>query len=570
MSFRKQIAAALIVLATAPQILFAQAENVPAANPVYSFLKRMEVRGIIERYHDAILPLSRREIAEFLKTIDQSRDKLTEAERGWVSRYLTEFQYDATGSTEGVNSLISSPVEEMTSGFDRFFANTGKYLYAYRDTNITFFVNGLLTLDARGITGDALGSTHSEYIQGGGRIRGTIYQHLGYYMQGTNAQFWGSRELLQMDPAISQTATIYLTDAQNFDMAEGHLRYDGGIVSAEVGMERVLWGNGYDQKMVMSENVRPFPFIRADFQYKSIKYTFMHAWLLGKPRPWNDYTLPDSGAVMKGPYIADKYIAAHRLEFSFPRLFDVGFQEMIVYSNRSVDFAYMVPFMLLESAQRARGDRDNGLWSFDIQTHFIRGLELSGTILFDDLHLADFFSDKYYNKNAYQLGFFLTDPLLFHNTNLTVEWTRVNPFVYSHDYSIEDIYTSYGEPLGTRIAPNSESWFIRGDVLPSRTLTLSLRFFSERHGDNIYDASGNLITNVGGDINQGHRPNDPLEVPFLSGNMVKTQQIQFLVTYEVAYQLWLDGWLQYDRMDSTATGGVTHNTMFGARVRTEF
>ena len=570
MPFRIQIFIALMVLATGPQMLFAQAENVPATHPVYSFLKRMEVKGIIERYHDAILPLSRREVAEFLNTIKHNWDKLTEAERGWVSRYLTEFQYDATGCTAGVNSLISSSTDDMTSGFDRFFANTGKYLYAYYDTNLTFYVNGLLTFDTRAISGDALGAAHAEFIQGGGRIRGTIYNHLGYYMQATNAQFWGSRGLLERDPAISQTEAVGSTDIQNFDMAEGHIRYDGGIFSAEVGMERVLWGAGYDQKMIMSDNVRPFPFLRADFQYGAIKYTFMHAWLLGFPRPWTDFVSADSALKLKGASIADKYVAAHRLEFSFPRLFNVAFNEMVVYSNRSPDLAYFVPLMLLESAQRARGDRDNGLWSFDIQTHFSRGLELSGTILFDDLHLPDFFKNRYYNKNAYQLGFFLTDPLMFHNTNLIVEWTRVDPFVFSHDYSIEDTYTSYGAPLGPRIEPNSESWFIRGDFFPSRDLTLSLRFFSERHGDNIYDLNGNLILNVGGDIQQGHRLTDPIGVTFLNGNLVKTQQLQFLVTYEIAFQLWLDGWYQYDRVEYAEYGGLTHNSTFGARVRTEF
>jgi hypothetical protein len=208
---------------------------------------------------------------------------------------------------------------------------------------------------------------------------------------------------------------------------------------------------------------------------------------------------------IKGPSIADKYVAAHRVQLSFPRALDIAFNEMVVYSNRAPDLAYLTPFGLLESAQRARGDRDNGLWSFDIQTHFTPGLELCGTVLFDDLHLGQFFKNRFENKNAYQLGFFLTDPLMFRNTSLMVEWTHVQPYVFSHDYSIEDTYTSNGAPLGPRIGPNSESWFVRGDLFPSERLTLSLRYLSERHGDNIYDASGNLLRNVGG----GHRAGAP-------------------------------------------------------------
>jgi hypothetical protein len=569
MTLRKLICAATLCVAL-PPILFAQAENVPATHPVYGFLKRMEVRGILDRYDDAILPLSRKEIGDFLTAVDRNREKLTEPEKEWVRRYIDEFRYEVRGSTEGFNSLFGTTAEGMTSGSGRFFEETEKFMYAYRDTNLTFFVNGLLSFDARRISGDALGSAHAEFIQGGLRARGTIYNRLGYSLQAINAQFWGSRELLARDPVIAQTEAIGATDIQNFDAAEGHVRYDGGIVSAEVGTERVLWGRGYDQKMIMSDNVRPFPFLRADFRYGSLRYTFIHAWLLGFPRPWTDFVSADSAAKIKGPSIADKYVAAHRLELSFPRVFDFGFQEMVVYSNRSPDLAYLTPLMLLESAQRARGERDNGLWSFDLRTHFTPGLELTGTILFDDLHLNDFFKNRFYNKNAYQLGIFLTDPLLFRNASLMVEWTRVQPYVFSHDYSIEDTYTSLGAPLGPRIGPNSESWFIRGDFFPAGRLMLSLSYFSGRHGDNMLDAAGNLVRNVGGDIEQGHRVGDPITVEFLDGILVTTRRFQFTVTYEPVYQIWIDGWYELERIETAAPVVTSSNETFGVRVRTEF
>ena len=337
MTLRKLICAAALCVAF-PPVLLAQAENVPATHPVYGFLKRMEVRGMLDRYDDAILPLSRKEIGEFLSAVDRNREKLTHPEGEWLRRYIDEFRYEMRGSTEGFNSLIGTSAEGMTSGSGRFFAETEKFMYAYRDTSLTFFVNGLLSFDARRISGDALGSTHAEFIQGGLRARGSMYGRLGYSLQAINAQFWGSRELLARDPVIAQTEAIGATDIQNFDAAEGHVRYDGGIVSAEVGTERVLWGRGYDQKMIMSDNVRPFPFLRADFRYGAIRYTFIHAWLLGFPRPWTDFVSADSAAKIKGPSIADKYIAAHRLELSFPRVFDFGFQEMVVY-NLSIEEA---------------------------------------------------------------------------------------------------------------------------------------------------------------------------------------------------------------------------------------
>ena len=159
---------------------------------------------------------------------------------------------------------------------------------------------------------------------------------------------------------------------------------------------------------------------------------------------------------------------------------------------------------------------------------------------------------------------------MFRNTSLMVEWTHVQPFVFSHDYSIEDTYTSYGAPLGPRIGPNSDSWFIRGDLFPAKRTTLSLTYFYGRHGDNVYDAAGNLIMNAGGDIEQGHRPADPITVEFLAGNLVTTQRVQLIATYEPVYQIWVDGWYEYERIETGGTGAVTSNGTFGLRVRTEF
>jgi hypothetical protein len=562
------IITSLLIVLVSP--LPGQVENVPINHPVYIFLKRMEVKGIIERYHDAILPISRREVGKFLKDIQQQSLRLSESETGYLTDFLSEFQFDIDGTTKGFSSLIDSPEPSSGAPPGGLLSNREKYLYLYSDSSLSFFVNGLLTFDARRIRGDALGSEHTEFIQFGGRIRGTMYDRLGYYLQGTNAQFWGSRELLERDRIISQTHALYTTDAQNFDMSEGYVRYDGGIVSAQLGTERVLWGNGYDQQMVLSDNVRPFPFVRADAQYKALKYTFLHGWLLGT-RSGLVFTLPsDTSAKFLEPLTADKYFVGHRIEFSFPRLFDVGFQEMLIYSNRSPDLAYLNPLIVIESAQRARDERDNTFWVFDMQTHFLPGAEFTGTLLFDDLHFGEFFKPRWYNRYGYQLGAMFTDLPGVPNTNLMIEWTRIEPYVFAHDRSRDDNYSSGGSILGPRIGPNSDSWFVRADYLPARNLFLSLRVTLERHGANIVDASGHLLKNVGGDFLQPHRPDDPTDRIFLDGILMKTRRLQALATYEIVNQMWLEGWYEFESIKNETDGSLDENQTFGIRLRTEF
>lgn len=546
----------------------AQVETVPATHPVYTFLKRMEVKAVLERYHDAILPLSRKEVGTFLLTVKAST-QLTESERNTATDFLSEFQHDITGSVDGFHSVINSSEPTFGAALGEEFSNREKFLYVLKDSNVTMFVNGLVTIDGRRITGDQLGSQHTEFVQFGGRIRGTIFDKLGYYLQGTNAQFWGSRALLYRDPVISQLYTLGVGDAQNFDNSEGYARYDAGIVSVQLGKERIMWGTGYDQKMITSDNVRAYDFLRADVQYKALKYTFFHGSLLGK-RSSLTFKLPSDTTVSYGePTVADKYFAAHRIEFSFPHLFDIAFQEMAIYSNRSIDLAYLNPFIVLESAQRSREERDNVLWAFDIQTHFTAGLELNATIVFDDLHFGEFFQPRWYNRYSYQAGFMLTDPLFIPNATLMVEYTRVKPFVYAHDRSREDSYTSLNSILGPRIGPNADSWFVRADYFPSRSLSFSVRVTFVRHGENIVDNNGVLLKNVGGDVFQGHRSTDPLDAAFLDGILFKSRVVQFFATCEIVNQIWLDGWLQSDTEDNTSNGASVKNTTIGGRLRME-
>lgn len=532
----------------------------------------MEVKGIIERYRDAIIPLSRQEVGKFLLTIQQS-DRLTHSEGESVKDFLSEFQYDVGGTIDGFLSVVDSDEPSFGAALGEEFSNREKFLYAMKDSAVTMFVNGLVTLDARRISGDALGGARSLFFQFGGRIRGTIWDKIGVYLQGTNAQFWGSRELLLRDPLLRQAHTLQTgSDVQNFDFTEGYVRYDAGIISAQLGRERLLWGVGYDQKMIAAETPRTFDFLRADIQYKSLKYTFLHAALLGKSS-LSRFKFPgDTSSTFTEPVRADKFFAAHRIEFSFPSVLSIGFQELAIYSNRSIDLAYLNPFIVLESVQRSRGERDNVFWAFDVQTHFTRGLEFNATIVFDDLHFDEFFEPRWYNRYAYQGGFMLTDPLFIPNATLMVEYTRVKPFVYAHDRSRENSYTSGEWLLGPRIGPNADSWFLRGDYFPSRNLSFSLRVTFTRRGENYFvtDSTGRqVLVNVGGDVFQGHRSIDPINAEFLAGHLYRNRTVSFLATYEFINQMWLDGWFEHDSEENVNAGTSIRNTTIGVRIRAE-
>jgi hypothetical protein len=568
--FKTRLYALVAVLALLPAAAFPQAETAPADHPVYSFLKRMEVKGLISRYHDAVLPLSRREVAAFLVESESHSAGLSTTEHERLQDFLSEFQFDIRRSVAGFSTTAGAGGDLADSLSDRFWEQRERYLFLEADSSVSLFTNLLLDGDARGISGDALGSVNATYLQLGLRARGTLLDHLGYSVTATNAAFWGSRDLLNRDPLISQSHALRVSDIQNFDFEEGSVRYDAGMIGLQVGRERVLWGSGYEQKMVFSDNPRVFDFIRGDVSYKALRYTFMHAWLLGTESNLLFTFANDSSTVHDEPVISDKYVAAHRLELSFPGVIDVGAQEIVVYSNRSFDLGYLTPISLFESVQRSRGERDNVFWCADVQLHFIKNIELTGTLFYDDIMVPDMFTNKWRDRYAWQVGMFYADPFTISNVNLVVEYTRVEPYVFSHGRSRDDSYTSLGAMLGTNVGPNGDSWVVRTEYLPVRNLVLSMRVIKGRHGMNILDKDGRVLVNVGGDVLFPHRDGvDSDTKEFLSGIRYDQMKLDFSAQWEIINQCWVEARYQYNRVENKSTSAIAKNSFYGMHIRLE-
>lgn len=550
----------------------AQVENAPSGHPVHRFLRKMEVAGHIQRYNNAVLPMSREEIAGHLAALDARRGDLSEVEAERLDDFLREFAWDLGRGTAALRRLFGPGEESFGERLEAIVGNDEKYLAWTADTGLTLFANGLLAFDARGTSQELVDGSAATYLQAGIRLRGMLGDHVGYYFQATNAQFWGSRTLLAQDPQIAQSYALSVENASNFDFLDATLRARWRFLAGQLGRERVLVGTSVssDMKMVASDNVRVYDFIRGDVDYAPFRYTFIHGSLLGRPEELV-FTFPsDTLSEFTERTNADKYYAAHRLELSFPRLFTVGAQEMVVYSNRAPDLAYLTPLTFIESAQRARDERDNVFWVFDLETHVIDGLSFVGTLLFDDIDFTALFSDSWTSRWAYQAGVLWSDPLGLPDLMLGVEYTRVEPYVFSHPRSRENDYGSLGAILGPRIGPNADSWQFVAEYAPLRNLFLAAGVGLERQGENTVAPDGRLLINAGGDFMQPHRGGDPETKVFLGGIRFSTTRLHLSASWEVANQIWVEGLVRSTNTTNETNGGNSSITEGEARLRMEF
>ena len=539
----------LLVLAVIlPASAFSQAENVPAHDPVMWFLKTMEVKGVLRSFDDVVLPISRAAVARYLTTIDASRAVLSAVERDRLDDLLSEYHYDLTGSVSRFDALISASGDRVDSVGSGIHPGRERVAVLHADSAVTLFANALVSFDTRRISGDAFGSQGAQYLEAGIRARGTLLGHLGYSFRMTNAQFWGSRDLLFRDERIAQSHALGVGNIQNFDFAEGSVRYDAGFLSAQIGRDRVLWGNSvFGEKMVLSDHPRAFDYLRADLTYGVFRYSFIHAWILGTESRVFFTIGNDSSTSHSEPVISDKYFAAHRFGLSFPGIIDIGFQEMVVYSNRSVDLAYLTPLSLIESTQRSRGERDNVMWVFDLKTRFIPHVQLTGTILYDDINVPDMFSDLWTDRYAWQVGVHWADPFTLPNTDLMVEYTRVEPYVFSHGRSRDDNFTSLGRILGPGVGPNGDAWQIGLTFVPRWNLSIRGSVLLGRQGLNYVNPwTGELDRNFGADPLIPHRNEDPERKVFLAGTLQKTLRTDVEAVWEPMNGLWIEGLYRFE------------------------
>jgi hypothetical protein len=552
------IPALLIVFFEGPPA-FSQLENVPVTNPVYDFLKRMEVKKIISGYYSVVLPISREEVAGFLAEIERHRDDLSPTDQGILDDLKVEFGPDMGLGTANEVSLLSGE-SSFSERFGQIFSEKEKYLYTYRDTSNSFYLSGLGFANVhygRGDTWDRRG--FFTWISGP-RFRGTWRNRLGYFLQVTYWNTQGNRAFASSFPEY-QRSSKFQRGQQSFEVTEGYLRVAAGPLDIQVGRERFLWGKGYNSKLIVSDNASVMDFARVDATIGRFRYTFFHTWLLGQEKLTRN---PYSGYLDSS--IEPKYLAANRIELSVPKKFNVGLGEAVIYSRRSIDLAYLNPVNFFKTIEPEFHNRDNALVTGDFSIFPASNWEVYGGILVDDIEWGKLGSDYFGNKIAYNLGFSYIEPADIKDTDVTFEYTKIDPYVYTH-VTAENSYTHDQRILGDPLGPNSESLWLRWSYRPTNRIRVSLEAARQRHGDNIYDSNGNLVKNVGGDVLYGKRLIDSNDSPFLDGILLKTYRVALKGVYEFVNEWFVDVQYEYRSQKNVALGRTSNDHLVFFQIR---
>jgi hypothetical protein len=522
----------VIFLAIALNSAVGQVELVPVEHRVYDFLRRMDAKGVID-FNPAVVPVSRRDVSGFLKVVQVNGSNLNKNDNMLLNDFEKEFEFELRAK-----EFYPQISQINANGKTNDWVNENKYIVKYIDTNVAVWGHLTGGLYQRNSVGDSVGA--KKFLAGdlGIEIRGTLFNRVGFELNYSNGRVFAGnvedKNYVNIYDAFFRSASSFKYDGKYFDHFKGYIRYEvpKRWLAVMVGKENVKQGFGFVDNLFLSGTI-PYPMMKIDLKYKAIGYSFSYGNING-----------DSAGVVDLP---NKMISTHRLDVKFAKWLRVGFNESLISSESAFNFEHFNPLSFIVSADLNSGARatmiNNSLMGFDVEVKPVKNIVIQGSFLIDDVNFSTITkgdSTANDNKFGYQAGILWNDAFMLDGLSAVMEYTRIDPFTYSHREN-KNQYTNRGLSLGHHIPPNSDEIAFKFDYNVMARFSLGLLFQFQRSGEGfIYDSSGNLLINYGGNINYGVNDLYGNKNVFLQGNRINRSLFTLRLYYEPIRQFSLE------------------------------
>ncbi len=484
---KKNIYIVLILIILFSQSI-AQSVNVPLDHRSYDFLERLEAKGVFHNILTKSYPLTRTEIALIFTQIDTCKKKLSSTEQAIFDQLKGEFYEEL----EPLNVKSESRHHE-------------RHLMTWNEEahKIKVDFDFAQTFDVK--RGDQYEkSERSSQTKMGGIIRGRFGRYFNFYVDAQNTLNKGT-DITEESFNPQQGAPITISGKNAYsDDSRAYVAFDHAWFFAEFGRDQIKWGPGYRGSLIISSENPRFELLKLKFRFNRFQFTSFHG------------SLHSSNKV--------KYIAGHRLELKVLPWLYVSGSEVVIYGNRNVEASYLNPLVPYHVAEHHLGDKDNNAMGFDMTMFPFKKHKFYFELFLDDFTSAENPFKYYGNKFAFLVGHRWINPFGLENTDLTWEYTRIEPYVYTHKDSV-NTYQNYDKSIGHWLGPNSDDLFIKFGYIINRDLKLDI--ITER------------IQQGAGDLKTPHQKSDGIRKKFLSGTVEKKWSFGFNFTDQVFRDVFL-------------------------------
>lgn len=249
------------------------------------------------------------------------------------------------------------------------------------------------------------------------------------------------------------------------DLPYGGVRYETGRISLETAIDYLRCGPSRFYPVTLSGSAPPVTYMRAALDLGRVNYQHV-------------------AGLLKHQKDRRKFLFMHRLSTDiWKKRLHLGINEVIVYGNttsetvndsnsvaapyrqydRSFEWVYFIPLIPFKFVEHYAGDRDNAALSFDatlfLPSHFRWYLEF---FLDDMLAPWKIFSNDWGNKWALSVGGGYFGRMFGRDIAIEAEYSRVEPWVYTHFSGGSHRYSHFNVPLGHPLGPNSQTAVLSG------------------------------------------------------------------------------------------------------------
>jgi hypothetical protein len=190
----------------------------------------------------------------------------------------------------------------------------------------------------------------------------------------------------------------------------------------------------------------------------------------------------------------------------------------------------------------------------DMEIMPTKKLSFQASMLIDDLNFSHLFGGTYSdgspaldNKFAWQVGTLWTDAFWIPNLTTALEYTRLNPFVYTHGTNKSE-YTNWTLPLGHDLPPNSDEIALEFSYDVTHRLNVKLLYQKQRSANGVIIRNDTLIINYGGNIERGDWAKGQYAI-FLDGNRINRDIITAQLVWQPIRQYFLELKYVYEFQD---------------------
>jgi len=519
----------------------AQSSLVPALHPVYDWLQMQRVNGLLPTYQHEVRPQSRATVLELLHALDRDSLKLGRVHRNLLRDFLNEFDMDRLIA----NRLFTRDfAKQLPSSFPAAIRNRrDPVLYAAQSSDSTFSgafyaekAIGTLSLNQNGET-----KTGQLAIKGVKAFANTNFG-LGFHIEAEHVDIAPNRELLERDEKFGSAYGYRAFNEKESASFETFASYRRPYLEMHLGRGSLAMGAALTDPVVIRPDAPNIGFFRMQVGTPTFNLVMLQGSLYAEPNFTEQVYNGDTIQVKVAP---QRWATIQRLTWKPINQLTIALHEMTIYSGRGLDFDYLNPVNPQFFSQGDKGDRDNTFVGMDVITRPVRGTELFGSLLVDDLNSIPGFL-KFDTKAILSVG---ARQRVLDNVQLGASYTRSDPYMYTHFQRL-DTWEQSGRPLGQSIGPNATELALRvTSWLPLRT-RIMLGARQIKQGLNPINSSGHQTADVGGDLFKGV----PSSYPglFVGADVHSTRRIELEFETELVRSLKVS----FKVRDDNVTGGM--------------